>query len=50
LLPRGRRGAHRVDDRRVTRDQRHRSHAADWGALARLPRGLRTLHDDLQSL
>ena len=48
LLPRGRRGAHRVDDRRVY--QRHRAHAAIGGALARLPAGIRALHDDLQSL
>lgn len=48
LLPRGRKGAHRVDDRRVISGIMQ--HAEIGFALARLPRSLRTLHDGLQPL
>jgi transposase len=44
-LPRGRRGAHRVDDRRVI--FRDHPHVEDRGALAGLPGGLRPLYDGL---
>ena len=47
LLPRGRRGAHRVDDRRVISGIIHMLRS---GALAGLSCGLRALHDDLQPL
>ena len=47
LLPRGRKGAHRVDDRRVLSGI---VHMLQSGALARLPCGLRAVHDDLQSI
>jgi transposase len=36
--------------RRSAGDQRHRSHAAIWGSLARLPGDLWPVHDDLQPL
>ncbi len=46
LLPRGRKGAHRVDDRRG--DCRDRAHAQDRSALADLPAGVRAVHDGVQ--
>ena len=48
LLPQGRRGAHRVDDRRVISGIVHMLRSGR--ALARLPGGLRALHDGLQPL
>ena len=45
LLPRGRRGAHRVDDRRIISGIMHILRSG--GALARLPARIRALHDDL---
>ena len=47
-MPRGRRGARRVDDRRVISGMH--AHAAIGRALAGLPAGLRSLHNGLQSL
>lgn len=44
LLPRGRRGAHRVDDRRVISGI---IHMLKTGALAGLSGGLRPLYHDL---
>ena len=44
LLPRGRRGAHRVGD------QRHHAHASFGRALAGLSTGIRAVHNDLQPL
>lgn len=48
LLPRGRRGAHRVDDRRVISGIIHMLRSGR--ALAGLSCGLRPLHDGLQPL
>ena len=45
LLPRGQRGAHRVDDRRVISGIMHM--LAFGSAMARLSSGLWAVHDDL---
>jgi len=47
LLPRGRRGPHRVDDRRMISGILHMLRS---GAVAGLSAGIRAVHDNLQSL